>query len=362
MNLSEMAEVANKRARLDAERLGVETLFLNAPMSQAAGIEMVAAVSEAGGLGVLPAAYLTGEEIRKAAHRIRQLTSKPFAVNLAIRPRRYVQATEAAVLFNGLSPLLDDLGLPASAEGYDLTGACVMPNFNDQFEAVLDIAPHAVISTFGGFREPEADALKARNIFNFGTATTLKEAKVLRSAGVDALIIQGAAAGGIRASFESADDVLVETAGLIEETVRATGLPIIAAGGIATPFSAASAFLAGASGVMLGTALLTTEESLLKDSARNVWRWATVADLVTTRVFSGRLERVLRSPLTEALKSYESSVPAWPSPLALFRPIWQKAEILGRSELTVMPLGQAVGRSAWLRVRDAYEAISAMLR
>ncbi len=362
MKLTEMAEKSLVRARRDAERFGIETLFLNAPMPQAAGIDMVAAVSEAGGLGVLPAAFLSGEEIVWAVAAVRKRTAKPFAINLAIRPRRYSNEKAAQTLWNGLSALLEELGLPTRADAYDLTGAKVMPDFDEQFEAMLSVKPHAAIATFGGFREPEADALKANGILNFGTATTLKEAKVLRSAEVDALIIQGAAAGGVRASFESADSVLVDTAGLVEEAVRATGLPVIASGGIAGATSAAAAFLAGASGVMIGTALLTTNESLLKDQARSAWHWAGAADLVMTRVFSGRLERVLRSPMTEALETYEACVPPWPAPLALFKPIWSKAEALGRDELAVLPLGQAVGRSAWMRVSEAYDAVASLLR
>lgn len=361
MNLIEMAEKASLRAAETAKRFGVEALFLNAPMRQAAGVEMTAAVSEAGGLGVLAAAHLSPEKIVQAAQAIRNRTEKPFAVSLAIRPRHYPQAQGAETLFDGLAPLLEDLGLACTPEAYDLTGSTVFPAFDEQFEAALSVAPQAMISTFGGFREPEAEKLEAKGILNFGCATTLKEAKVLRSAGVDAIVIQGAAAGGPRWSFENADDVLVATEGLVEEAARATGLPIIAAGGLASSASFASALLAGASGVMLGTALLTTEESRMTDTARSAWHWAGAADLVLSRAFCGRLERVLRSPMTEALESYDSSVPAWPAPLALFLPIWEKAAEQGRDELFVLPAGQGIGRSHWRTVREALAAYAALI-
>ena len=140
MNLIEMAEKASLRAAETAKRFGVEALFLNAPMRQAAGVEMTAAVSEAGGLGVLAAAHLSPEKIVQAAQAIRNRTEKPFAVSLAIRPRHYPQAQGAETLFDGLAPLLEDLGLAGTPEAYDLTGATVFPDFDEQFEAALSVA------------------------------------------------------------------------------------------------------------------------------------------------------------------------------------------------------------------------------
>lgn len=67
-----------------AKLLGIEVPFLNAPMEGIATPELVAAVSEAGGLGVIPAAGLAPDEIRAFAARVKELTQKPFAVNLAV--------------------------------------------------------------------------------------------------------------------------------------------------------------------------------------------------------------------------------------------------------------------------------------
>ena len=170
-----------------AKLLGIEVPFLNAPMEGIATPELVAAVSEAGGLGVIPAAGLAPDEIRAFAARVKELTQKPFAVNLAVPVDAPADAAERFERFgDAVSMLLEELELPAGegasyAERYDLEG-CTRPDFFEQFDAALEVRPAAVISSFGGFREPEEEKLAELGIVNIGTATTLREAKVLRAA------------------------------------------------------------------------------------------------------------------------------------------------------------------------------------
>ena len=219
-----------------AKLLGIEVPFLNAPMEGIATPELVAAVSEAGGLGVIPAAGLAPDEIRAFAARVKELTQKPFAVNLAVPVDAPADAAERFERFgDAVSMLLEELELPAGegasyAERYDLEG-CTRPDFFEQFDAALEVRPAAVISSFGGFREPEEEKLAELGIVNIGTATTLREAKVLRAAGCGAVIVQGAEAAGPRLSFEDPEDALVGLMSLVPAAVRATGLPVIAAGG-----------------------------------------------------------------------------------------------------------------------------------
>ena len=197
-----------------AKLLGIEVPFLNAPMEGIATPELVAAVSEAGGLGVIPAAGLAPDEIRAFAARVKELTQKPFAVNLAVPVDAPADAAERFERFgDAVSMLLEELELPAGegasyAERYDLEG-CTRPDFFEQFDAALEVRPAAVISSFGGFREPEEEKLAELGIVNIGTATTLREAKVLRAAGCGAVIVQGAEAAGPRLSFEDPEDALV---------------------------------------------------------------------------------------------------------------------------------------------------------
>lgn len=359
MALSEFSQRASARARAAAERFGVEHLILNSPMPGAASAAMTAAVSEAGGLGVLAAQRLAPEAIESAGRAVRRLTDRPFAVALEVPPRKAPDAAAAMTLFEGISPLLEDLSLSTDPKSYGIEpGVDYEARFRAQFEAVLSLRPRAMLATCGGFRESYAQALEAHGILQLGAATTLREAKVLRAAAVDAVVVQGMEAGGQRSNFEDPAEVGVGAALLASMAAQATGLPVIASGGIASPESAAGLLVAGASGVMIGTALLTTEECPLKDEARRAAAWAGASDTLATRLFTGRLMRVLKCPLVESLKEYEPYAADCPLPAALFDAIASRAHELDREELFVLPVGQGIGRSRWLTVKEAVNAMA----
>lgn len=351
-----------KDSRISFARLaGIRTAFLNAPMPGAATPELVAAVSEAGGLGVIPAAALAPEEITAFSDRVKSLTQKPFAVNLTVPSLHRPEPEEFVRFADAISLLLAELGLPDGSDGklsehYDLTLAKA-PDFSAQFDAALSCGPRAVISSFGGFREPEADRLKAAGILNIGCATTLREAKVLRAAGVDAVIVQGAEAGGPRLSFEDSDNAMVGLSALLPAAAAATGLPIIAAGGICVPAQTAGLAAMGASGVMVGTALLGVRESGAPAVLKRAARYATAADTVLTRIYTGRLCRVLGNALVDALSDWENLTAGYPGQQALMMPLHRRAEELGREDLMMLPLGQSAGRSAYATAAACAEAL-----
>ena len=324
-----------------------------APMPVEAGVELVAAVSEAGGLGVLSAAGRTPDELSKTVAAIRARTNKPFAIHLEL-PAKSLNSQEldaAKMLAEGLAPLFESLGLPnpSSAKGaeiYDFSGERRRAHFEAVFERVLELNPAAVVATFGGLREPEADALRDARIFNIATATTLHEAKVLRAAHCDAIVVQGSEAAGPRSSFEDADDTEVGLSSLIPAVAAATKLPVIAAGGLCSAEQALGAVLMGASAVMAGTAFLTTVEAHTSAYSRSAALWAAPQHLVRTRLYSGRLTQALRSPLLDALTDYAPHMPPWPAATGMMSALQQKAVELGRNDLEAVYFGQSVGRSA----------------
>ena len=155
---------------------------LSAPMSGVAGPELVAAVREAGGLGVLPTDGMTAGEIREAAARVRELTRRPFAIQIRIAPRGVRDPAELRELANGLSEVMTNLGLadPTTPEGevfYDFACRREGEAFAERFAAILEIRPAAALSTCGGFREPEAEAL-----FAAGSARNSSKSKPFLSA------------------------------------------------------------------------------------------------------------------------------------------------------------------------------------
>jgi len=200
-------------------------------------------------------------------------------------------------------------------------------------------------------------ALAELGIVNIGTATTLREAKVLRAAGCGAVIVQGAEAAGPRLSFEDPEDALVGLMSLVPAAVRATGLPVIAAGGIASAEQVNALLAMGAAGVSVGTALLTTAESSACDAHRYYAEFGTACDTVLTRIYNGRLSRVLRNALVEALDDWELMTAGYPAQKALMGPLDRCASEVGRNDLVMLPLGQSAGRSAYRRTADCVHAL-----
>ena len=349
-------------------QLGVSRPVLNAPMPDEAGPELVAAVCEAGGLGVLSLAGLEADAARERIAALRALTARPFALHLELPGKRVRgdNLARARQLAEGLAALFADLGLPdpTGPEGealYDLTGEARLRRFEAGFAVALEARPAAVITTFGGLREPEADALRDARILNIGTATTLREAKVLRAAHCDAIVVQGLEAAGPRSCFEDSDYDGVGLASLLPAAARATKLPIIAAGGVATPEQALGLTLMGASAVMMGTAFLTVKEARVTEYQRRAATWATPKHLVLSRIHSGRLSRTLHSPLHDALESYGSYLPDWPAQVGMMAALQARARETGREDLEAVPLGQSVGRSAAVSAAALVEAVSAAL-
>lgn len=357
-----MSQTQESRIRF-AQMTGVETPILNAPMSGIATPAMVAAVSEAGGLGVIPATDLMPEQIIDFARQVKALTQRPFAINLTVPDDKRLMSQDNFLDFcDAISMLLTELELPDGTEGewlkhYDMEGKR-RPDFFKQFEAALSVKPVAMISSFGGFREPEADRLEEEGILNIGTATTLREAKVLRAAGCQAIIVQGAEAAGSRLSFEDPEDAMVGLMALVPATVKATGLPVLAAGGIATADQMQGLFAMGAAGAVIGTALLTTKESGATEVHRYYAESGTACDTVMTRIYNGRLSRVLRNGLVDALADYENKTAGFPAQWALMGPLHEQAVRLGRFDLTMLPLGQSAGRSAYRTVEACLKALS----
>ncbi|MBV9261412.1 MAG: nitronate monooxygenase [Pseudolabrys sp.] len=177
------------------KRLGIEHPIVLAPMAGSGGTpELVAAVSNAGGLGSWGGAYSTPQQILDTAKQIRALTSRPFAINLfagGYEPNRHVDPTPMLDLMRGVH---DRLGLPPPV---------LPPNpaspFEDQLAAVIEARPATFSFTFG---LPSADTLARvhkAGIMTCGTATTVEEGRALEAAGVQSIAAQGEEAGAIAA-------------------------------------------------------------------------------------------------------------------------------------------------------------------
>ncbi|MEA3051981.1 MAG: nitronate monooxygenase [Sphingomonadales bacterium] len=321
-----------------AASLGIDHPILKAPLAGAGDTpELVAAVSEAGGLGILGAAYLQPDSIRAAARRIRELTSRPFGLNLFAPIPPAPLPADAGPALRRLAPWFEELALPAPDE----LPAEPHPDFGEQLQAVLDSMP-AVFSFAFGETPPEAvAALKGRGIFLIGTATTVEEAVGLRRSGVDAVVAQGSEAGGHRGTYATGFEAgMVGTMALVPQMADAIDAPVIASGGIMDGRGIAAALALGAAAVQLGTAFLTCPEAGTPPPYRRALLDAAEDSTRITAAFSGRPARGIDNPFLREMA--EAEILPFPWQNALTRPLRTKAAELGRADLLSLWAGQGL--------------------
>ncbi|NIJ07344.1 nitronate monooxygenase [Sphingomonas vulcanisoli] len=281
-------------------------MILLAPMAGAGGVALAAAAMRGGALASLPCAMLDGGQIRAQVAELRALAPGPINLNFF--------AHEAAGPFDNeawhaaLAPYAKALGVsagppPAQRRPFDAEMAAV----------VEEVRPEAVSFHFG---LPPADLLarvRAAGAFILSSATTVPEGRWLAERGVDAVIAQGWEAGGHSARFLPADpSSAMTTMALVPLLADATGLPIIAAGGIADGRGIAAAAMLGAAAVQIGTAFLACPESLISAHHRSRLAGDTAEETVMTNVFTGRLARGFPNRLTRELGPLSPITPPFP--------------------------------------------------
>ncbi|HEX6022337.1 MAG TPA: nitronate monooxygenase, partial [Solirubrobacter sp.] len=206
--------------------------------------ELAAAVSNAGGLGFLAAGYLSAEELERRIARTRELTDRPFGVNLfvpgpAAEPGTY-------------QPYVQRL----KAEGLDVGAAKADDDEWDAKLALLEADPPAVVSfTFGC---PAPDVLT--RFESWVTVTSPAEARAAADAGASALVVQGAEAGGHRGSWVDAPDLQPIGLHALLQLIDVDA-PLVASGGIATAAAVRAVLALGARAAQIGTAFLRAPEA-----------------------------------------------------------------------------------------------------
>jgi nitronate monooxygenase len=340
------------------QRLHVEHPIFQAPLAGGGDTpELVAAVSSAGALGFIGAAYLTPAQIAEAGRAVRARTKQPFGINLfaPLPPPEPPQNIDAAL--RRVAPFYAELGLPAPTRT-----ATTDFSFPEQLAAALQTEASVFSFTFGILPGNAIEAIKRRGMFLIGTATTVDEAVTLEKAGVDAVVTQGSEAGGHRGTF-GGDFIagMVGTISLVPQVVDAVRIPVIASGGIMDGRGIAAALALGASAVQLGTAFLTCEESGVPNAYREAILHAREDQTRITRAFSGRPARGIVNRFMTEVESNNAGDTILPFPLqnALTRPLRSAAAKQGRAEFLSLWAGQGVRLA---RRQPAAELIARLAR
>ena len=320
--------------------LGIELPILQAPMAGATGSAMAIAVSNAGGLGALPCAMLSAEQIRQELEAFSQASRGPINVNFFCHTPPQADAEKAERWKQALKPYYDEVGADFTAP----TPVSSRAPFDEAACALVEQFKPAVVSFHFGLPEPRLLArVKASGAKVLSSATTVAEALWLEQHGCDAIIAMGFEAGGHRGMFLSDDlNSQVGTLALVPQIADAVRLPVIAAGGIGDARGIAAAFTLGASAVQLGTAYLFCPEAKISPAHRRALHTARESDTALTNLFTGRPARGISTRIMRELGPISALAPAFPLAGGALAPIRAISEPQGNSDFSNLWSGQAL--------------------
>jgi len=247
------------------DMLGIEHPILLAGMGGVSYAELAAAVSNAGGFGTLGMAGRSQSEIRDEIRKTRDLTDKPFGVDLLAAVPESLERTADLIIEGGASAFISGLGVPP---------------------------PHLV-------KKFHDAGLKVMNVNG-----TVKHARSAEAGGLDAVIAQGTEAGGHTGR--------VAGLALIPQIVDAVKIPVIAAGSIVDGRGLAAALTLGAQGVWMGTRFIASQEAHAGLLYKQVIVDANDEDTIVTRSYSGKPMRVFKNEWTADWEKRPQDIQAFP--------------------------------------------------
>ena len=238
------------------ELLGIEYPIIQGGMAWVATAELAAAVSNAGGLGLIAAGGAPADVVREQIKKARTLTDKPFGVNVML-----------------MSPFSDEV-----------------------MEVVIEEKP-AVVATGAGNPGKYIERLKEAGIKIMPVIASVAMAKRMEKAGADAVIAEGTEAGGHIGELT--------TMVLTPQVVDAVSIPVVSAGGYADSRGTKAAFALGADGIQVGTRFICSSECIAHENYKNAVLKAKDRDAVVTGRSTGAPVRALRNKLTKEYQRLE---------------------------------------------------------
>jgi nitronate monooxygenase len=317
----------------------IELPIVLAPMAGAMDWQLAAAVSEAGGLGSLPAAMLNPQQLRDQVAQFRARTTRPINLNFFCHTPPVPNNAREAQWRERLAPYYRELNIDPAAPVPNSSRA---PFDAALCEVVEELRPDVVSFHFGLPERHLMKRVKASGCVVLSSATTVAEARWLDENGVDAVIAQGYEAGGHRGMFLS-DDLAAQTGtvALVPQVVDAVKVPVIAAGGIADARGIAAALALGAAGVQIGTAYLWSPEARISAPHRTALSAASLDRTALTNLMSGRPARGIVNRIMRDLGPISDMAPEFPLAAGALAPLRAKAEAQGSGDFSPLWAGQA---------------------
>lgn len=358
------------------DRLGIEYPIISAGMGPVAGAgepvataELAAAVSNAGGLGVIGAVSYPPDRLREEIRKVRSLTDRPFGVDLLLastflaprtRAARRAQAPavklpEEAVA--AVRQIAAELGVPwQEAPPTDREGMAGdwVPEGQSWAGAQIEVVLEEEVPVFAsglGSPAPFAEALHGNGATVLALVGNVRAAKLVAEGGADYVVAQGTEAGGHTGR--------IGTLALLPQVMDAVSpIPVIAAGGVSSGRALAGVLAVGAVGAWCGTAFLLADEANQPELQKQRIIDAAAEDTVVTRLYSGKTMRNVTNPLIEAWEMKGLQALPMGAQGLLVRDLMYSIRQAGRQELLMNAAGQATGMLT--RRRPAAEILQEM--
>ena len=276
------------------ELLGIQYPIIQGGMAWVAEHHLAAAVSEAGGLGLIGAANAPAEWVREQIHAAKNLTEQPFGVNIML-----------------MSPYADEVAQVVAEEGVK------------------------VVTTGAGSPEKYMERWKQSGIRVIPVVASVALAKRMERCGADAVVAEGCESGGHVGEST--------TMALVPQVVDAVQIPVIAAGGIADGRGIAAAFMLGAKAVQMGTRFIATQEAQVHESYKNQVLRAKDIDTRVTGRSTGHPVRALRNEMTKRYLELEQEGASFEELEQLTLGGLRRAVVEGDVRMGSMMAGQCAG-------------------
>ena len=289
--------------------LNISYPIIQSPMFGVTTPEMVAAASKVDCLGSLALADLDQDQCSELIKKTKQLTDKTFAVNIFVHKIPEI-TEELKEKYSKTKRFLKELALQNHIEvNLPEIDEIKVNSYHEQIDAIISENCKIVSFTFGNLDPQSIEKLKSNGTILLGTCTSVNEALILEQSGIDIICVQGIEAGGHRGSFTNENIPQIGGLSLLSQVRDSVKTPIIYAGGIYNARTLLAAKTLGADGSQVGSLLLASEESALKDFEKQRLRNLKEDEIILTKSFSGRYARGIKNTFIEAVENSDFILP-----------------------------------------------------